>query len=232
MMAVFTPAKTRNLLRTFNLTYKHGSFVRYLLDCIVSVMMSIMTLNQPPLWEYLLLEEPFDLVLALGLPMVLILLLAIYWRRKNPALVAAAGLAVAMGVYLLAAVVVTDREQLLDQTKTLIAATKPLNWPVIDGMVSPQVIITKSDGQSWMSRQQMQVSLQNYDVVGHDIVAIDAGITESGTGISMCELHSRFKIEPRAVCVSSWQLTWRKLHDASWEVVEIQCLKVQGVQAM
>ena len=91
-----------------------------------------MPIADPPLLQSLLLEGPWPLVLTLVGTAAVLRLLAARRRQRRLDVAALIALLLALGVYLLASIVTTNREQLLERTEQLVMATAPLDSPTIE----------------------------------------------------------------------------------------------------
>ena len=185
-----------------------------------------MILNRPPLVVYLFLEEPLVLILTLSIPSVFVLIWSLRRGYRRPFALSMVGLVIALCIYVLSWMVVTDREQLLMQTTTLVQATMPLDMTRIDQMVSQDVEIGFGDGRQLMDRYQMQLILKNNQVSKHRVIAVDAEVVDMVSGISAIELRTTFTRETGTMVHSAWKLLWQRDSGGQWQVVQIICLQL------
>lgn len=194
-----------------------------------------MPITNPPLWQWLLLENPWPLMIALVIAAVLALLVRRQARahRGQLALTALILLVLAGGAYGLAAVVATDHEQLLDRTRQLVAAAHlPLRSADLDDLLTPSVTLTGPDGRVWMPapvlRLMVERSVEHLGVSAHHIVSLGAESPNEGEGRSLLSLTSYSKFEPGVPVPSTWELHWRRDRTGRWRVVEIRWLRFAG----
>ncbi|MEX1016060.1 MAG: hypothetical protein WDZ31_04870 [Phycisphaeraceae bacterium] len=190
-----------------------------------------MNLQPPPLWEHLLLERPWPLVVALLVGAILLRYVA---RQRNQPVVGhvALGLAlVAGGVFALAWSVTTDRQQIERHTRDLVQATvTPADFDVIDRLLSPDVVLVGPDGDVWLEagplRRQLETVVDRYGI--DDQIIRDFGVETTGdhTGRSAIDLRT---YSPGMVAPSVWTLHWRRTgDDTPWRVVRIQWNEFMG----
>jgi len=129
---------------------------------------------------HLLFESPAVLV-AVGL-LTAVMLLFIGWRRASRGhLIAAAWAGVAAGaVWTFAALVTTDREWLIDQTRRLVQLTAPLDEEQLKILIDPAAQFVSVAGQACADRLHLLdrlVSLvRRYPIESHSVRQIGAEI--------------------------------------------------------
>lgn len=198
-----------------------------------------MQIQSPPLFEYLFLESPWA-VMAVCVVAAVFLFTAGN-RRHHKGLMAGSGIALVLtaGVYLLAWKVTTAHEQLIADTKALVAATAPLDQTTLDRLLDPNVVVTGPGGSVWVPAGQLmphlQLALTRYPVNSQRIRTIQAEVRDNGWGMSAVIVHTEISGEGLGSVNTEWVLFWRHEPDTTtgpgrWRVVDIRWLKFNGVE--
>jgi hypothetical protein len=191
-----------------------------------------MNLDPPPMLENLFLESPWA-VMAVCLIAVVVLL--IVWRqnqKKILALLALVPLVLAGGVWLLAGAVTTDREQLIQDTQDLVAATSPLDPAALDRLIDPTATVSGPDGSVWLNanqlRPRLRSALSRVSLNDQRTRSIQAIAHDTGWGESTVIVRSDFS--GGAPLNTGWHLSWHREPgtNGAWRVVEIRWLRFQG----
>ena len=184
--------------------------------------------------EHLFLESPWAVV-AVCLVLAVGLLLAWRNRRKKVlSLLALIPLALALGVWLLAGAVTTDREQLIQDTIDLVSATAPLDKGALDRLIDPAATVSGPDGSIWLASGQLKPRLQST----LNRVTIDAQRTRSiqaiahDTGWGESTVVVRSEVSGTSPINTGWRLSWARGQSESdtWRVVDIRWLRFQGLE--
>jgi ketosteroid isomerase-like protein len=182
--------------------------------------------------QNLLFENPWPLVMALVATAAVLRLVG--FRNRRPALTYAAMGAVllAVGVYVLSAVVTTDRERIMERTRALVAATAPLDLAVLDDVLAPGAFVSGPDGSAWVEYERVRVELQDvvqrYQPAEHSIRDLQAEAGET-RGVSVIDLRTSAGAGGAGLPVRTvWRLHWRKEGDGQWRVAELQWLEFMG----
>lgn len=210
-------------------------------------MIGGMSLPDPPLWQYLLLEQPWPVMIALGVGAAVLSVAArrrrLEGRRGGLGLrVAAWAAAIAAGgVYGVASSIVTEREQLLDQTRQVVAATQsPIDVAaVLERWLGEDAALVGPGGEKWLDRSQIEQTLAGLErrrqIERHDIRGLDAGIVRAGQGRSHVELSTRLVGGPRAYgpLHSVWELEWIRDEDEqrTWRLRDVRWVSFRGQPA-
>jgi len=188
--------------------------------------------SPPPLWQSLLLEQPWPAVIALIAVAAVVHLAARQrtgwaWRAAAPAVLLLAG-----GVWLLAHLVPTDREALLARTEALVHATAPLDTGTLDAILAPSVVLSGPRGDPWFDRTDLVDRLENargrLSGFEHAIRGLGAEADDAGRGISVLDLRTRVPASGNLAVASKWTLYWRKDDAGRWRVTEIQWHELLG----
>ncbi len=193
-----------------------------------------MTLESPPIYEVLLLESPWSVMVVCGV--VAVMLFSAGQRRQNKGLMigASGALVLAAGVYLLATAVTTDREHLKQHTRDLVAATAPLNEAELDRLIDPTAVVTGPDGQVWVKAGDVlpraRSVLTRVSLLSQDIRLLDAVGHDNGWGESTVTIQTQAS-SGNAVN-TGWLLSWRKDDgaDGAWRVIDIRWMRFNGVK--
>jgi len=189
-----------------------------------------MQLDPPPLLPHLLLESPWALMVVFAV-LGVILLTTAHRKRQKSLLIASIGcLGVAVGVYMLAQSVVTPREQLLKDTKSLVYATAPLDSAVLERMIAPSAVVTGPDGSVWVEagqiRSRLEHVLKRVPIDQQQIRSLDAATQDEQWGYSTVTVRTHTGSNP---VNTGWRLTWRHESDGRWRVVDIRWMRFNGM---
>ncbi len=187
--------------------------------------------------DHLFLESPWA-VMAVCLIVFVVLLLAWRRRRKNVlALLSLIPLALAVGVWALARAVITDREQLIQDTQDLVAATAPLDAAALDRLIDPLATVTGPDGSVWLAAGQLRPRLRSVlnrvSLNSQRTRSVQAIAHDTGWGESTVTVRSDFSGgAPGAPFNTGWRLSWHRGPDThgTWRVVDIRWLRFQGLE--
>ncbi len=191
-----------------------------------------MNLSPPPMWQSLLLEEPLPLVIAL-LAMAVVLRVMASRKRDGRLNYAALGaLALAAGVFVLAHLVVTDREAIIARTEALVAATAPLDAATLGDVLARGAIVTGPHGQPFLDAGQINAelerTLQRFPIESHAVRGLAAQSTSGTRGQSIVGLSTQARTDYGLPVRTEWGLFWQKESDGAWRVIEIRWLAFQG----
>lgn len=198
-------------------------------------MIGTMTPQDPPWLSHLFFEQPTPLIMALGLAGLILL-----WhgnRRLNRRVMAAgAGCFLLAGAsWLLAWAVVTPREQVIENTRALVAHTAPLNLPAVRALFDPAATLTNAKGEHWLRFEQIFARLEavarTYALASNELAGVAAEATSSTRGLAEIEVRSTLGGEYGQLPVQTrWLLHWEKGVDGRWRVVEVQWLRIGNVE--
>jgi len=189
-----------------------------------------------PLWRVWLFEDPWWLAIGFA---VVGLGCRIVARRVEPPLrprLSVAGLvafAVAIGVFLLAWGVTTDRERVIERTRSLARAlSTPVDVAVIDDIAAEPVTVAGADGRVWFEVPKLSAlaapAIRNLGITRHTVLDLDVG-TEGDTAVACLSVTSDAE-QGYGPGLSKWRLGWAK-RDGRWRVVEVRCLEINGRRA-
>ncbi len=192
-----------------------------------------MELADPPILPYLVLEEPWMLMLTLaGVGVVLWVIGGQRASRRlrwaSLGLIASSG-----GVYVLATVVQTDRERLITATQSLVEATAPLDASTIRSRLGPHATLSGPDGDPWLPAgellDELESALRRYEVEEHRIASVGA---EAGDRVGRSVLDLRTTMEDSVYAGlpvrTVWVLTWTREPDGRWRVSDLRWMQVNG----
>jgi len=186
------------------------------------------------MYEHLFLESPWP-VMVVGAVASLVLLFLWRQRRKNSlGLLSLVPILFAVGVWFLAGAVTTDREQLIQDTRDLVAATSPLDSAALDRLIDPAATVSGPDSSVWLASGQLRprlntvlnrVTLNSQRTRGIQAIAHDTGWGESTVTV-------RSDISGGSPVNTGWLLTWHRGEgpNDTWRVVDIRWLRFQGLE--
>jgi hypothetical protein len=187
---------------------------------------------QPPLWSYLLLEQPWPLILGLIGAWAVLRVLGSRRHSLRLRLAAVGMLALAAGVALLAWAVTTDREALLTRTEALVSATDPIDQALLDGTIAGSAEIAIADGPTIARYGRSREAWDQVTVARQTIRDLGAGLTQGGEGVSEVSLLTMLEQPPMTRPIPSrWRLHWRRTDTGDWQVRRIVLVSWQGQPA-
>lgn len=194
-------------------------------------------LPAPPLLERTLFEQPLLAVLIL---LILAIIAAIAFARRNQRrrgwTIAGVLAAAAAGLYLLAALVTTERETLLDRTEGFVAATAQVDTALLNDLLSEDARL-RSEGNiaravpTIETRREIidraQRELQGrYHIKSWEI--LDRQATLDGPNVARTQV--RVEVEADQFSrphYSWWRLHWERGPDGQWRCFEVEPLWIQ-----
>jgi len=194
-----------------------------------------MQLNEPPLWENLLLENPWPLALTL-----VVVAMGLLWhgvtrddkraRRLSPVAALAA-----VAIWTAATFTTTTRETLIDRTEQLVRATQPpRDVATLTALFDPQARVLGASGDLWMQSgdkvaAELARSCDTFDVQGHWLRMQGADMTGPDRGRSLFVINTSLggTFAGRPVR-TEWLVTWKQASDGQWRVLTVQWLDLQG----
>ncbi len=175
------------------------------------------------------MEQPWAVVGVLVL--VALVLLATGQQRRDRRLLFLAlvsGL-MAVGVYVFSVLVETPTEIVLRQTRELVAATAPVDAPVLQTHLDPQVSLLGPAGDVWLESGTFLPVLQRaarmYQIKGNTPAGIEVMVNQEGIRVVQMRVRSVMEAGALAEAVpTDWQLTWVRMNDGRWRVTSVQWL--------
>ncbi len=191
-----------------------------------------MNLDPPPMLEHLFLESPWPVMAVCAVACGVLLFLWQQRRKKIMGLLALAPVLIAGGVWFLAGAVTTGREQLIGDTRDLVAATAPLDSAALDRLIDPAATVSGPDGSVWLAsgqlRSRLNSVLNRVTLNSQRTRDIQAIAHDTGWGESTVTVRSDFSSGPAVN--TGWHLTWQRgsVTNDAWRVVDIRWLLFQG----
>ena len=160
-----------------------------------------MDVPAPPLWQSLLLEQPW--------PLAVVLLLAAI-------------------VVTLAYTVETGREAVERRTLELVRTASPVDASALAGLLARDVVIAGPTGDVVIEgeavHEQIVTAHDRYGVADHRVRDLDAWASGQ-QGRVMLALYSTVSSTP---ALTRWGLFWEKREGEPWRIVEVRWLSYQG----
>lgn len=182
--------------------------------------------TDPPFWSTLLFEQPLPLVVVAAVLGVGLTVGAARSRRVVLLGVAGACFGLAAGVFIIAALITTDRELLLEQTQRLVDLAAPLDAAGMAQLINAQATVRGGDGRVYLTAGDVLPELQLIDGrfgdLDHRITTIAAEARGRGEGVTQIDVRTQWRDRP---LLTRWRLTWRKNAAGDFEVVRIEWLE-------
>jgi hypothetical protein len=207
-----------------------------------------MQLESPPLLELLFLESPWAVMVVCLVAAVI--LFSSGQRRHKRGLLFGSGVAVgvALGVYILAGAVTTDREQLIQNTSDLVASTSPLDSAVLNRLIDPGAVVTGPDGAVWLNAGEVMPRLERVlnriTINSQAIRTVNALAHDDVRGESIVTVRTDAGGSGVGPINTGWRLFWQcdnnNTGDTSgdtsggtsgggWRVVDIRWMRFNGL---
>jgi hypothetical protein len=193
-----------------------------------------MNFDSPPMFEHLFLESPWAVVAVCVIASIVLIAVGRQRRSKRLAGVSVATLALAVGIWALANAVTTDREQLIQDTQDLVAATGPLDGAALDRLIDPNVTVSGPDGTVWLGSglvtPRLHRVVSRFGVNGQRTRNVQAIAHDTGWGESTVTVRTDLSSTGGAPINTGWRLTWHRgpETDGGWRVVDIRWMRFQG----
>lgn len=190
-----------------------------------------------------LFEDPWPIVI--GLIAVAVVLRLIGRQRQQARLVhgSRVALGLAIVVWLVAYMVTTDRERVIDLTKTMLAATTPPARATLEPIFDSQVTLQSDTGSStWLTGEStlLNALVQAHQRVvfqSHSITAIGAqvpgDVDANGNALpdDAAMVVVKLKTTTRQIGApipSAWRIYLQK-YNGQWQVTQLRCLDIRGM---
>jgi hypothetical protein len=192
-----------------------------------------MPVEQAPFWQKLLLEQPLPLVVALGVGGLVILWAGFQRRQRRVMLTGAVAVGLAAGLWLVALVVATPREQVHERTRLLLERAAPTGEPAevdIDALrqlfTSGAVLLHPTRGHGIPVTELLDAAarfgtLSRID--RHRLSAFSGGLRPDGQVSSVIDVTS-FGGQVGVPRPTRWRLTWRLGDDGAWRISRVEWL--------
>jgi hypothetical protein len=188
----------------------------------------------PPFLEHYLLEDPWPLA---GLLAVVAFLVFIVGRRGTPRaqritfFITLGLIAAAAGVYTLASLVTTTREQLEKETRGLVALTAPMQVPALRVRFVPGTPILDRSGNVMFDSealfQQLESGAMNVSIRQQTILALMAQADNPTRGTVFVRLRTNAGYGGmEAPVTSEWLLDWTRGADGQWRISGVRNLRL------
>lgn len=199
---------------------------------------TIEALPPAPLLERFLFEQPLlpMAVLAL-LALIAVIAFASRNQRRRGVLVAVVLVALAGGVYLLATLVTTEREELLERTEALIGATANVDRAAMGGLLTEDAslrttgalerVLASIDGRDSIISRASQSLEGRYRVNTWEI--LDRQATTDGPNVGRTLVRVGVDVDGFSrTHYSWWRLHWERGPDGQWRCFELEPLWILG----
>lgn len=201
---------------------------------------SVPTLPTPPWIEATLFESPWTGMVVL----VAAGAVAFWWfnrlqQGRTGAIVLAGAIAAAVGLFLTARFVTTEREELADRTETLVGRVAKADVDGISRMLAPDVRVTIFGRDRGFTAQSIGRWVENsmrpgamYGVKDYSVGSLTATI--DGANVARTQCRVRVTSETYGIPIGSWwRLTWRKDSaqggSGDWLVTQIEAMQIDAV---
>ncbi len=192
----------------------------------------IVPLPQAPLLERYLFESPLVPVAVLVIGAVVFFVILNARARLRPAALAGGGLlALAAGVWVLASLVVTPRERLIERAGEVIDATASADTAALGPMLAERAEVRVGDRARYTGRAAILAGVEDYLGGGilesHRIADAQAVIDTPLTARAQLRVRHTGSGVPTA---SWWLIQWRRASPGSpWIVESIEPLWLAGI---
>lgn len=188
-------------------------------------------LDQPPLYQRLLLEQPLPLVFVLLVVGLILLMHGLRSSARRTVVVGSTLVVLAAGVWILATRVKTARERLVEQTISLVDRARLDRLTRFKEMFIAGAVLAGPDDTTWLQFEgifsQLEAALKKHGLGKQVVREIHAGVDENGVGRSIFTVHTTIKMHEQPVR-TQWRITWKIAPDGQWKLAKVQWLKFQG----
>ena len=181
-----------------------------------------------PLFDHLVLERPFALVIVLCLTAgISFMVAAARNRRRAGATIAALLLLAAAGVFALSTLVQTPREALAARTRTLIGAIATVDTAALDDLLAHNAVMRYAFARGGIGKDAIIAHVKrylgaDYALASHSVREMQATLDGPRVGRTQVRVRAVSTAGPRLT--SWWLLDWTQDADGTWRVTQIQPL--------
>lgn len=187
-------------------------------------------LESPPFVQSVLFENPWPLVIVLVLIAFVLLFVWRGRRGSKPLIISGALLVAALGVYVTAALVVTEREHLQERTRELVQRAGVGSTARVRDMFHGHGVLVGPDGSVWYN--PVEAALVEFDSVKrrytmmHTIRSVQAEHLGGNRGRTLLSVSSRVHEMDNQAVPSQWLFVWERGADGQWLVLEAHFLRL------
>lgn len=198
-------------------------------------MTSQIALPSPPLIEHALFESPWAYALAFVIAGLVARAVLRRQERASQGMVAGlAGLVLGGGLVLVASLVTTERETLIERTKELVAEVGALDGSGTRPYLAGEVGVAVLSSEAVWSRDDVVRRVETLGSITSITGARASGVRASVDSKEVARTTLRVWADLDGEFYkgrqgSDWLLVWRKLDGGVWEVTRIECLKIDGM---
>jgi len=190
-------------------------------------------LDKPPLWSYLLFENPWPAAAALLLGAAVLAISNRHRREPRRWMIAGAMAIAAVAVILTAQMVTTEREHLKQHTRDLVHRVSNEGAPSILGMFDPDAVFAGPEGQVWRRSaeqftEEINIIKRRFSPMTSTIRSLDAEHRGGDHGRSLLHVTTRLSGSNAGSVNTQWLFTWRKDENGIWRITEARFLRINN----
>lgn len=194
--------------------------------------------NLQSILQGIFLESPGPLAMAMILAAVVLAISGVNRRHKGLLMASGVLIILAVGSFVLSAMVVTQREEVSNATLQLLLATRnPMSIAGIRDKLAPDARLTGPRGEEWIEAGELapaiEKALTRWPVKRHIVRESHIRVTHAdGKDLAIAEIQ----LSSRAVdsddldigTATRWLIHWQRDVNGRWRVHEIQWIQWMG----
>ncbi|MCC6679710.1 MAG: DUF4440 domain-containing protein [Phycisphaeraceae bacterium] len=179
-----------------------------------------------------LFEQPWPLIVVLSCLAAALLISGLRRRKRSPIVVAGVLLAAAVGVFITATLVTTDREVVERLTQRVLDATVPLDAATLQQLIRPDAAVRLPNGITLTLLQPLPLELaeavHRFEVTQQTMRSLDVEVTRPGVAIAHLTVRTNTERSGAPAMNTSWLLTWRQVDQDHWQIQDVQWLTLNN----
>lgn len=180
----------------------------------------------------LLFEDPGPLVILFIAVGVILRIVSHRGSDRRMARISVASLIAAIVVSVIAWLVTTDREAIMDHTEQLVAAAGPIDTAALQRLIAPNAAMLDDRGNliTTADVQTIALNLETRNVATNSVRSLSAVDEGRGAGKSHLSVSTQIENEHFANYPqrTRWSIEWRQEPDGTWRAVTFQWLEWNG----
>jgi hypothetical protein len=190
------------------------------------------SVSEPPLFEHLLLENPWPLVIVLICGAAVLRVIARRHEKRAFNLAALVTLLLAGGIIALAHLVHTPRERVTAATHELLDATADNDPATIERLLDPRIVLADEGGNVRISvgelRPRLDRALEKFPLASQRAKDLAVEVRGKDVASAYLALRTGFTDNAYPPAHTQWRLEWRCGDDGVWRLVEVRWLRWMG----
>ncbi len=179
-----------------------------------------------------LFEQPWPLIVVLACVAAALLISGLRRRQRSPVVAAGVLLAAAVGVFITATLVTTDREVVERLTQRVLDATAPVDTATLQQLIRPDAAVRLPNGITLTLLHPLPLELvdavERFEVTQQTMRSLDVEVTRPGVALAHLTVRTNTEHGGARAMNTSWLLTWQKVDQEHWQIQDVQWLTLNN----